>query len=178
MNWFRSARFLLLFAVMVALAVPAYPQGSTATVGGTVRDLSGAVVPAADVLLINTGTDSTLRSKTNEVGYYFFAGVIPGAYRVRVESAGMQPFEATLTVQVQQSAVVDPVLKVGQTTSSVEVFDATPVVTTDNPTLSKTLERQRIEQLPINGRSVYTLFQTIPGWKATAPTACARVRRS
>jgi hypothetical protein len=163
MNWFRSARILLLFAAVAALAVPAFPQGSTATVGGTVRDLSGAVVPAADVLLINTGTENTLRSKTNEVGYYFFAGVIPGAYRVRVESAGMQPFEATLTVQVQQSAVVDPVLKVGQTTSSVEVFDATPVVTTDNPTLSKTLERQRIEQLPINGRSVYTLFQTIPG---------------
>jgi hypothetical protein len=163
MNRSRIAHFLIVFAAIAVMATPAYPQASTATVGGTVRDASGAVVPGAEVQLINTGTDAALRSQTNEVGYYFFAGVIPGPYRVRVEHAGMQPFEAMLTVQVQQSAVVDPVLKVGQASVAVEVLDVTPVVTTDNPTLAKTLERRRIEQLPINGRSVYSLFSTIPG---------------
>ena len=57
----------------------------------------------------------------------------------------MQRYEATLTVQVQQSAVVEIVLQPGQTTTTVEVVDVTPLVTSDNPTLGHVLERQRIE---------------------------------
>ena len=38
----------------------------------------------------------------------------------------------------------------------------TPIVTTENPTLGHTLERERIEQLPINGRFLYTLLLTVP----------------
>src|SRR6185503_12242714 len=44
---------------------------------------------------------------SNEAGMYVFPGVTPGPYRVTVESAGMQRFEGTLTVQVQQDAVID-----------------------------------------------------------------------
>jgi hypothetical protein len=59
-----------------------------------------------------------------------------------------------LTVQVQQSAVVDVSLNVSQTATEVRVTDLTPLLTVDNPTLSHVLERQRIEQLPINGRFI------------------------
>jgi hypothetical protein len=44
-------------------------------------------------------------------------------------------------------------LQVGQTTTQVEVQDVTLMVTTSNPTLGHTLERRRIEQLPVNGRN-------------------------
>ena len=88
-------------------------QSSTATLSGTVRDQSGAVVPAAGVRLVGTATNTTSRTVSNEVGFYVFPGVVPGAYRLTVEASGMQKFEATLTVQVQQSAVVDVVLAVG-----------------------------------------------------------------
>ena len=53
---------------------------------------------------------------------------------------------------VQQVAVVDAVLQVGQTATEVMVQDVTAVVITDNPTLGHVLERTRIEQLPIDGR--------------------------
>ena len=43
------------------------------------------------------------------------------------------------------------------------VQDATPILTTDTATLSHTLERARIEQLPINGRNVMNLLATVPG---------------
>ena len=39
----------------------------------------------------------------------------------------------------------------------------TPLLTVDNPTLGHVLERSRIEQLPINGRGVTSLLQTVPG---------------
>jgi hypothetical protein len=75
----------------------------------------------------------------------------------------MQKFEGSLTVQVQQSAVVDVTLRVGQTATEVTVTDVTPMLTMNSPTLAHVLERQRIEQLPINGRSLSTLLQTVPG---------------
>jgi hypothetical protein len=88
---------------------------------------------------------------------------LPGAYRLTVEAPGLQTFEATLTVQVQQSAVVDATLRPAQIASSVEVKDVTPILTVDSPTLGHVLERQRIEQLPINGRSLTNLMVTVPG---------------
>jgi hypothetical protein len=149
------------------LAGSAWPQASTGTVSGTVRDQSAAVIPEASVTLTNTGTNVASRTKSNQAGFYLFPGIIPGEYRLAVESGGMQKFEGTLTVQVQQSAVVDVVMKVGQTVTEVAVRDLTPLVSTDNPTLGGTLERRRIEQLPINGRNVTNLLQTVPGQEGT-----------
>ena len=150
-------------SLAIMLAVPAWPQASTATVSGTVRDQTGAVIPDATVTLTNSATGTISRTTTNPVGFYILPGVVPGPYDLLVEAEGMQRFEGKLTVQVQQSAVVDPVMKVGQTTTEVEVTDVTPLVTVDNPTLGHTLERTRIEQLPINGRFITALLQTVPG---------------
>ena len=157
----------LCILITVLLAVPAWPQASTATVSGTVRDQSAAVIPAAAVTLTNTATNVTSKTTANEVGFYMFPGVLPGAYRLTVEAAGMQKYEATLTVQVQQSAVVNVTLSIGQTATEVAVKDVTPMVNTDSPTLSHTLERTRIESLPINGRALTTLLQTVPGQEGT-----------
>ena len=68
---------------------------------------------------------------------------------------------------VAQSAVVNVTMKIGQTTTEVAVRDVTPLVQTDNATLGATLERTRIEQLPIDGRNVTSLLQTVPGMEGT-----------
>jgi hypothetical protein len=159
---------LFLWLLVAALLTPlAWPQASTGTVSGTVRDQSGAVIPSASVTLKNTDTNITSKTTTTAVGFYMFPGVLPGPYRLTVESSGMQTFEGTLTVQVQQSAVVDVTLKVGQTAVEVSVTDVTPLLTVDNPTLGHVLERTRIEQLPINGRSLSSLLQTVPGMEGS-----------
>ena len=127
-----SVRIFACLAMATLLAMPAMPQASTATVSGTVKDSSGAVVPGASVLLLHTGTNVSLRTSTNEVGYFIYPGVIPGPYRLEVEVPGMQKYQAAVTVQVQQRTVLDPVLEPGQTQTSIEVQDITPMVTTDN----------------------------------------------
>ena len=70
-----------------------------------------------------------------------------------------------------------PSCKAGQTTAEVTAQDVTPLVTVDSPTLGHVLERQRIEQLPINGRSISSLLQTVPGmesWRALGTDLPAR----
>jgi hypothetical protein len=151
----------------LSFAVTAFPQASTGTVRGTAKDPTGAIVPNAAVSLTNTNTNITREALTNEVGFYIFPGVLPGPYRLTVEAPGLQRFEATLRVQVQQVAAIDPVLNVGQTVTEVTVADVTPMVNADTPTLGHVLERQRIEQLPINGRFITTLLQTVPGMEGT-----------
>src|SRR6185295_503775 len=136
-------------------------------VSGTVRDQSAAVIPDASVTLTNSATNFVYRSKANQAGFYLFPGVIPGPYLLTAEAPGMQKFEGELTVRVQQSAVVDVTMKVGQTSVEVKVQDVTPLVQVDNPTLGGTLERTRIEQLPLNGRNVTSLLQTVPGQEGT-----------
>jgi hypothetical protein len=149
---------------VVALAAPlAWSQASTATASGTVRDESGAAVVGAAVTLANTATNVVFRSESNQSGFYVFPGINPGPYSLTVEAPGMQKFEGTLTVEVQQSAVVDVTLNVGRSTSVVSVKDVTPALQVDNATLGGTLEQTRISQLPINGRNVTNLLVTIPG---------------
>jgi hypothetical protein len=157
----------LILSLGVLLASSAWPQASTTTVRGTVTDQTAAAIPSASVSLTNTNTGVTSDTTTNEAGFYLFPGVVPGPYRLTIESSGMQKFEVTLTVQVQQAAVVDAVMKIGQVATGVEVPDVTPIVTVDSPTLGHVLERQRIEQLPINGRNVFSLLTTVPGMEGT-----------
>ncbi len=160
-------RTLVVCWLAASAAPSAWPQASTATVSGTVRDQSGAVIPGAAVTLTNRNTNVGSKTTANEVGFYLFPGTLPGPYRLVVEASGMQKFEGALTVQVQQSAVVDVTMRVGQTVTEVSVLDVTPILQVDNPTLGYVLERERIEQLPINGRDLTTLLQTVPGMEGT-----------
>lgn len=161
-------RLLTVVSVIALLLVPcAWPQASTGTVSGTVRDKSNAVIPNAEVVMRNTATNVASTTRCNDAGLYFFPGVIAGSYKLSVEVPGMQKFEGTFMVQATQSVVIDPVLSLGQTTTTVEVRDVTPMVTVDSPSMSTTMERERIEQLPINGRSVTTLLGTLPGFEGS-----------
>jgi hypothetical protein len=153
--------------VVASLSITTYwAQTSTGTVSGMVRDQTSAVIPSATVTLVNTATNNRSSSTTNEAGFYRFPGVVPGQYRLTVEFAGMQRFEGNFNVQVGQSVVIDATMEPAGTATVVEVKDIATLVTTDNPTVGKAMERTRIEQLPINGRSIVTLMQQIPGMES------------
>src|SRR4030095_4148311 len=158
-------KLLLVFSLLlVFLFVPAaWPQGGNSTIRGFVRDQGQAVIPNATVTLTNLNTNIARTTQTNDSGLYVFPGVIPGSYRLAGEFAGMQKFEGNLTVQTGTDESIEIILKVAAATTSVEVADITPILVTDNATLSSTLERQRIEQMPVLGRGYQNLLQTIPG---------------
>ncbi|MBI3207971.1 MAG: carboxypeptidase regulatory-like domain-containing protein [Candidatus Solibacter usitatus] len=149
-------------ALACLLAAPLYPQSSTGSVRGTIRDQSDAVIPNAAVTLMNVGTNVRFKVATNAAGLYVFPAVTPGPYRLLVESPGLQKFDATVTVQVQQPTYVDAVLNVSSEAVVVSVRDVTPVVKTEM-SLGHVLDRRGIEQLPINGRSIVNLLVTVPG---------------
>jgi hypothetical protein len=159
----QARRLAVAFIVLALLAAPAWPQASVGSVRGTVHDATKAVIPGVSVVLTNTVTGVQLKTVTNEVGIYVFPSVVPGPYKIEAESEGMKKFEATVTVQTQRSANIDVILEPASVQTVVSVEDVTPVLTTDSPTMSHTLERTRIEQLPLNGRNLMNLLWTVPG---------------
>src|SRR5713101_6504116 len=143
---------ILFVSLTSLLLVPcAWTQTTMGAVSGTVRDQSGAVIPNAPITLTNSATNISQSTHTNEVGFYIFPDVSAGPYRLSAQFAGMQKFEGNLIVRVTERMVVDPVLQPGQTSTEVEVKDVTPLIATDHPTVSATLESERINQLPVNG---------------------------
>ena len=70
--------FMLCLLSLVLLAAPASAQFDTAQVSGAIQDSSGAVLPGADVVLVNESTRLERRTVTNETGLYTFANVPVG----------------------------------------------------------------------------------------------------
>ena len=172
---FTSISWALILFLFVAGT--AWPQVSSSTVRGTVRDISQAVIQSANVTLLNTATNVSRETHTNEVGIYVFPGVIAGAYRITAEAPGFQKFEGNLTVQ--QDATVDALLAPARaTTTTVVVQDVTPMVATDSSSVGTVLETQRISQLPINGRDYLQLLQTVPGVYAGPTISGNRISQS
>src|SRR5208283_5981204 len=90
--------------------VVAWCQSSNGSVRGEVHDQTRAVVPGVNVVLTNTDTNVEMKTTANGAGIYVFPSVLPGPYKVVVESPGMKKFEGTLTVRTQESEVVDVTL--------------------------------------------------------------------
>ncbi|HZO55935.1 MAG TPA: carboxypeptidase-like regulatory domain-containing protein, partial [Bryobacteraceae bacterium] len=160
MQHLRSLIILVLVSAVSALA-----QTGTGKIQGTIRDVTGAVMPGVKVSINHTQTARQFTTTSTDVGFYTFPSVQTGAYEIAVEAAGMETWKGELTLQVGQTAEVNPSLRVGATATEVTVAgDVTPLVTTTSPTLANVVERARIEQLPVNGRFIQNLiYMTTPG---------------
>ncbi len=157
-------RFIPFFLTLCLLA-PAWSQTGAGNIQGVVRDATGAVIAGARVTVTHPETTRKHETTANEVGFYLVPSVPPGRYKITAQAAGMQTWEGELVLQVGQTAVIDPELRVGATVTEVTVVgDVTPLVTTAAPTLGNVVERARLEQLPLNGRFIQTIVQaSTPG---------------
>src|ERR1035438_9334495 len=92
---------LLAVAGFVALGTVPAAYGQTATTGalsGSVSDATGAVVPGATVVLVDTGTDAKQTQKTNAEGRYTFANLKPGTYKVTATAESLKSDTVQVTV--------------------------------------------------------------------------------
>src|SRR5262249_17226172 len=137
---------------------------------GTIQDGTGAVLPAAGVTITHIQTSRQYHTTSTEVGFYLFPSVQVGLYEITAEAPGMETWKGELTLQVGQTAEVNPTLQIATADIKVSVVgDITPLVTTTNPTLANVVERARIDQLPVNGRFIqHLLFVTTPGFEPPA----------
>ena len=162
----RNAR--ILFAVIVILVlVPGFTRGqgsSTATVAGTVTDQKGAGVPGASVELINAATNETRTQTTSDMGYYTFASVPPGDYKVVIKKSGFRTTNVgPVAVQVGKGANVDAQLEIGTISQVVEVTAGAAVeLQTQDSSVGNVLDRKMLDNIPSLARDATALLLLQP----------------
>src|SRR5256714_10586556 len=136
------------------------------TIAGEVRDASGALVPGVTLTVVNTATNATRATTSNDVGLFEFPALPPGPYTVKSELDGFRTATRDVELQVQQTARVNFTLELGTLSEMATVAGVAPLVDTTNATVGTVIENRRIVELPLNGRNYLQLVALSPNVSA------------
>jgi hypothetical protein len=142
--------------------ITAAAQSSTATLSGTVSDQNGAVIPGADVAVINIAQGFQRTAITNGEGIFVVPLLPPGAYTVKAEHKGFNPAEVRdVVLNVNGQMTLQIQLSVGSIGQTVSVVDSALI--NESSTVATVVDRQFVENMPLNGRSFQALISLTPG---------------
>lgn len=160
---------LLVVTMVLAMAPRAWAQFETATVVGTARDSTGAVVPGAKVTLTNTQTGVAAERTSDANGNYEFFTVRIGSYILTAEKPGFSiALVDNIQVTVGARQRVDLNMAVGQLTETVEVSARAVLLQTDSSDRSQVISAEQTKALPLNGREYSALALLSPGVRLSA----------
>jgi len=170
-NAFTYGLVLLCFSLL-ACAGNLRAQIAQGSIVGIVTDPSGAAIPGAPVSATNTATGVVTRTATTSVGYYDFPVLLPGTYTLTVEQKGFKRVVTTPTVlHAGDKDRVDIKMVLGNTTQSVQVVGAAPLLNATTADTGTVIQAHEISQLPLNGRSFTQLLSLQPGWNSGTSAA-------
>ncbi len=146
---------------------------TTGTITGTVKDVSGAVVPGTQVVIRETSTGTQRTATTNSAGEYAFPSLAPGDYDLKFTSAGFALTDLHATLNVTERIAVDATMQVSGSQTSVDVSAEAPALQTADQTLGRTINGQAIKQLPLATRNFTQILALSPGTSAPLNDATA-----
>jgi hypothetical protein len=150
-------RISRLFAVASCL-LPLWAQIETARIAGTVTDSNSAVIVNAKVTLTNVDTGVAFETSTAMNGRFESVPLRIGRYRIAVEAPGFRrALRDGITLQVQQTAVVDFQMEIGQLQQEISVTADAPLLATTEATQAQVIDNKKIVDLPLNGRDYIQL---------------------
>jgi len=160
------ACWLACFLIFVT-GVSAFAQAGRGSISGTITDPNGALVPGAQVTLLNKATGVELHTVSSSAGLYTFISLNPGVYQVTAGASGFASVARDkVTVDVDQTTVVDITLKVGAATEKVTVVESAELVEPSNSTVGSLIAAEQIDRVPLVSRNVYDLIQLSAGVNA------------
>lgn len=167
---FASAAGILGLAAL--LMVPhVSAQTESATVLGRVTDPTGAVVSGVEVEIRNIDTNVATTSSTNAEGLYAVHSLPPGRYVISVHKQGFKSVSLTgLNLNVQDNVVRNFVLPIGAVSESITINAESAKINTTDATVSTVVDRNFVENTPLNGRSLQPLISLAPGVLITPVT--------
>ena len=156
-------------AVLVFLSTiisTAYAQGVGASGGlrGTVADPTGASIPNASIVAVDTERGARYTATADNSGQYRLAGLAPGVYDVTTQASGFgTEVQKGVVVSVGAVTTVDFSMALAKAATTVEVSSTTPVIDTIQGKQADTINQNYVESLPINRRDYLTFTLLLPG---------------
>lgn len=164
MRLLRAVGLLLTLAFSAVL----FAQSDRASISGTVKDSSGAVIAGANVSVVNVQTNTETNAITNDLGYYTVLNLPIGEYKLTVRKDGFTTFQRSgITLAISQAAGIDVVMAVGTSTEVVTVTENVPLLETQSASVTTNLRNAVVNDLPLNvqgGRNLSNfMFAYVPG---------------
>ena len=149
----------------LAVLLPAllFGQVDTGVLSGTIYDNSGAVIPGANVALLNVGTNYSLELTSNQSGLYVSPPLPAGVYRITVTMEGFLPAAREVQLSLAERLAVDLTLELGSVTEQVTVEALGVTLQTEDATLSTLRSEAEVKDLPVNDRNFAELMRYTPG---------------
>jgi hypothetical protein len=159
----RSLFPILLFFLL--FASPAWSQfAQRGGIEGTVFDASGAVIPGAQITLLDLAQRQTRELKSDAAGHFEFNNLAAGQYQL---TAALQGFgtanSAPIAVNIGAQTHYDFRLKPGAVQQSVTVSEESAGLETDTTSIDTNVTTQQFEDLPLNGRNFTAIAALAPG---------------
>ena len=161
---FGSAALLLTLAL--ALPSGAWAQTFRGGINGTVADQSGAVVPGATVVALETATNVSHSTVSSSSGAYSFQELPLGLYTVTVTASGFSD-EKVDKVPVTAGVIYTLPVKLSVAsagTHTVEVSAAAYALDTTTTTQTTILDEKTVVDTPLNGRDFTQFLSLTPGF--------------
>lgn len=156
--------FCIATSLAAILAIHLGAQSFYGSVVGTVTDQSNSAMEGASVTLTNNGTSQKLTAEAGSDGGYRFVNLVPGIYKIEVDRVGFKHYTRDqINVQVDAVIRIDTIMEVGEQSQKVEVTAATPLLQTENASLSQVVGGRAVQELPLNGRNILNLVSLVPG---------------
>ncbi len=158
------ARIAACLILMLVFASPdAWAQFRNA-LEGNVTDASGALIPDAQIVLVNIETGISQTSKTNSVGYYRFPTLPPGKYKITASASGFKAVtRENVTVGGDQVVTVPLELSVGEITEQVTVTVEVAPIQKSEAKVGTSITAYEVRNFPLAGRNVLDLIALAPG---------------
>src|SRR5215469_994394 len=158
---------MLLIPFLLITSGKLFAQAGRGSISGTITDPGGAVIPGAQVVLLNSATGVTQHTVTNSAGFYTFISLNPGEYRVTASAPGFASVARdNVTVEVDQATQVNIALQVGTVSEVVTVKAAVSLVEPSNSTVGSLITAATIDRVPLVSRNIYDLVQLSAGVNA------------
>jgi len=149
---------------------PAQAQNQ-GNISGIVTDVSGSVVPNAEVRITNQQTGLTRTIATNQSGNYNAPSLVIGKYTVGISARGFASYKQTdIPVNVNDDLRIDAHLSLGNVQETVEVQANAVQVQAEDATVGQVVNGTQVEALSVNGRNFTSLAALVPGASSTQPS--------
>jgi Carboxypeptidase regulatory-like domain len=160
----NSILLRLLFPILTLTCAQVPAQTVDTSIGGTVLDSSGAVVPGATVTVTSSLTGLKKQAATTSTGDYNVNYLTPGNFDVEVSAQGFSSsLQRGIVLQLNQQAKVNLVVSVASAQQTVEVQGVQPLLQTEDASLGVVVGAESAANLPLNGRKFNDLAILTPG---------------
>jgi Carboxypeptidase regulatory-like domain/TonB dependent receptor-like, beta-barrel len=160
----RVIRAALLVVFVLALPYAAAAQAVYGSIGGTVTDESGGVLPGVTITVTSIERKTVDTAVTNDSGFFSKDRLLPGNYEVKAELSGFKTAVVpSVVVNVDAQTPITMKLAVGQLAETIEVTGGSPLLKTDRADVATSFDRRQLTDLPVIDRNFTKFILLTPG---------------